>query len=157
MHDYDSSIAEQSAAAALLLSLAFLVGCSSDNPTPPSRLAGNAVSGSSAMMTSTAGTGTGMAAALPAAEQPGLAGSTGLIIDSGAPADAKAGCAATSVTAPAPNNPMVDIVWVVDASGSMLDEQIKIGANLTEFANKITMSNIDVHIVMMTTSAAIPV
>ena len=39
----------------------------------------------------------------------------------------------------------------------MLDEQIKIGQNLGQFANAITMAKLDVHIVMMTTSAAIPV
>ncbi|HKU39483.1 MAG TPA: vWA domain-containing protein [Polyangiales bacterium] len=99
----------------------------------------------------------GMSAPLPNGEQPGLAGSTGLIVDSGPPADANAGCAATSVTAPAPSNPAVDIIWVVDASGSMLDEQKKIGMNLTQFADTITKSNIDVRIVMMTTSSAIPV
>jgi hypothetical protein len=90
-------------------------------------------------------------------EQPGLAGTSGLIIDSGPPADANAGCAATSVTAPPPNTPAVDIIWVVDASGSMLDEQKKIGMNMTQFADAITKSNIDVRIVMMTTSSAIPV
>jgi hypothetical protein len=99
----------------------------------------------------------GMTALPPRGDQPGLAGTPGLIIDSGPPADANAGCAATSVTAPPPNNPAVDIIWVVDASGSMLDEQKKIGMNLTQFADTITKSNIDVRIVMMTTSSAIPV
>ena len=66
-------------------------------------------------------------------------------------------CVSTMAMAPPPANPAVDIIWVVDASGSMLDEQMKIGANLTAFADKITQANIDVHIVMMTTSAAIPV
>jgi len=66
-------------------------------------------------------------------------------------------CAGTSITAPPASNPKVDIVWVVDASGSMQDEQMKIGANLTQFAEQISMASIDVHIVMMTTSAAIPV
>jgi hypothetical protein len=46
---------------------------------------------------------------------------------------------------------------VVDASGSMLDEQMKIGANITQFANDITSANLDVHIVMLSTTAAIPV
>lgn len=82
---------------------------------------------------------------------------TGLIVDSGPPADAKAGCIGTSISAPPASIPKVDIVWVVDASGSMLDEQIKIGQNMTAFADKITMSNLDIRIVMMTTSAAIPV
>lgn len=66
-------------------------------------------------------------------------------------------CATTSAMAPPPVNPSVDIVWVVDASGSMLDEQVKIGKNLAAFADAITSANIDVRIVMMTTSAAIPV
>jgi hypothetical protein len=67
------------------------------------------------------------------------------------------GCTGSSVTAPPADNPKVDIIWVVDASGSMLDEQMKIGMNLTKFADDITSANLDVHIVMMTTSAAIPV
>jgi hypothetical protein len=66
-------------------------------------------------------------------------------------------CATTSAMAPPPVDPRVDIVWVVDASGSMLDEQIKIGKNLAAFADAITNAAIDVRIVMMTTSAAIPV
>lgn len=66
-------------------------------------------------------------------------------------------CATTSAMAPPAADPRVDIVWVVDASGSMLDEQIKIGKNLAAFADAITSANIDVRIVMMTTSAAIPV
>ena len=66
-------------------------------------------------------------------------------------------CATTSAMAPPPADPRVDIVWVVDASGSMLDEQIKIGKNLLAFADALTSAKIDVRIVMMTTSAAIPV
>src|SRR5262245_21912246 len=53
------------------------------------------------------------------AGQPGLAGSTSVIIDSGPPADPEKGCAAMSATAPPASIPKVDIVWVVDASGSM--------------------------------------
>jgi hypothetical protein len=67
------------------------------------------------------------------------------------------GCTGSSVTAPPASNPKVDIVWVVDASGSMLDEQKRIGENLAQFADAITAANIDVHIVMMTQSASIPV
>jgi hypothetical protein len=67
------------------------------------------------------------------------------------------GCTGSSVTAPPADNPKVDIIWVVDASGSMLDEQMKIGANLTQFADDISKASLDVHIVMMTTSASIPV
>lgn len=67
------------------------------------------------------------------------------------------GCTGTSVTAPPSSQPKVDLIWVVDASGSMLDEQMKIGANITQFANDITGASLDVHIVMMSTSAAVPV
>lgn len=66
------------------------------------------------------------------------------------------GCG-TSVTAEPVDNPSVDIVWVVDASGSMLDEQIRIGSNIAQFADSITGASVDVRIVMLTTSAAIPV
>jgi hypothetical protein len=76
---------------------------------------------------------------------------------SGGAADPATNCVGTSMTAPPAGKAKVDIVWVVDASGSMLDEQMKIGANLTDFAEKISTANIDVHIVMMTASAAIPV
>jgi hypothetical protein len=66
-------------------------------------------------------------------------------------------CVGTVMSAPPPANPRVDIIWVVDASGSMLDEQIKIGANLLQFADEITKANLDIRIVMLTTTAAIPV
>lgn len=66
------------------------------------------------------------------------------------------GCG-TSVTAEPTAQPKVDIVWVVDASGSMLDEQIKIGNNITQFADDITSAAVDVQIVMLTTAAGIPV
>lgn len=137
--------------------LVLFVACASDQPQSPSRPPSYVAAGSGAP-------GSGASAGTPATsppistgDQPGLAGAPGLIIDSGPPADANAGCAATSVTAPPPNNPAVDIIWVVDASGSMLDEQKKIGMNMTAFAEAISKSNIDVHIVMMTTSSAIPV
>lgn len=121
---------------------------------------GNRAAGSGAIGAGAAGTTTSgfqPPVVSQPSDQPGLAGSTGLIIDSGPPADAKAGCAATSVTAPPPSNPRVDIIWVIDASGSMLDEQKKVGANMAQFAEKISKANLDVRIVMMTTSAAIPV
>lgn len=90
-------------------------------------------------------------------------GSTGTAGGAAPPADSSgltvgdlSGCTGSSVTAP-PSEGKVDIVWVVDASGSMLDEQMKIGANITSFADAITGANLDVHIVMLTTTAAIPV
>jgi hypothetical protein len=88
----------------------------------------------------------------------GAAGSgSGMQAGSGGAPDPATDCVGTSMTAPPSGKAKVDIIWVVDASGSMLDEQMKIGANLTDFAGKISTANIDVHIVMMTQTAAIPV
>lgn len=138
--------------------LLLLAACASESPRTDDRAAVNRGAGSGVSgMPAGAASIAGSSAPISTSEQPGLAGTPGLIIDSGPPADANAGCAATSVTAPPPNNPAVDIIWVVDASGSMLDEQKKIGMNLTQFADTIAKANIDVRIVMMTTSSAIPV
>lgn len=63
-------------------------------------------------------------------------------------------CASSSVTAPPAASPYVDIVWVIDASGSMLDEQKRVTDNLTQFANDITAAAIDVRILMLTKSPA---
>ena len=153
----DSGLRSRCGAATWLALFAMLVACASE---PPAR---NTARGSAVASGATAVAGTTPAptggSSLPSytAGQSSLGGSPGLIFDSGPPADAAAGCAATSVTAPPPNNPAVDIIWVVDASGSMLDEQKKIGMNMTAFADAISKSNIDVRIVMMTTSSAIPV
>jgi hypothetical protein len=157
MHELRCAWESWRAAGTLLVFASMLGACASETPagdrTTGNRIAGSGATGAAGTTMGTAGT------SLPIGSggQPGLAGTTGLIIDSGPPADANAGCAATSVTAPPSGQPKVDIIWVVDASGSMLDEQMKIGANLTQFADKITKSNIDVRIVMMTTTAAIPV
>src|SRR5262245_4414045 len=117
-----------------------LCACAADAGTPTGRESGNRAAGSGAIGAGAAGgamPGSQPPLVSQPSDQPGLAGSTGLVIDSGPPADAKAGCAATSVTAPPPANPRVDIVWVIDASGSMLDEQKKVGANMAQFAEKI--------------------
>lgn len=70
-------------------------------------------------------------------------------------ASTEGGCGA-EITAPAPTN-AIDIIWVVDASVSMLDEQQRIGENLTRFADTITAAALDVRIFMLTTAATIPV
>ncbi len=101
------------------------------------------------------------AAAAPMTDGPlGLAGTPAPVANAGSGAPDPNNpemCAGTSITAPPSGMPKVDIVWVVDASGSMVDEQAKIGLNLTQFAEQISMASIDVRIVMMTTVAAIPV
>ena len=67
------------------------------------------------------------------------------------------GCIGTSTTAPPSGDAAVDVVWVVDASGSMLDEQRKVAANLGQFADGVSHASIDLQIVMLTTSPSIPV
>ncbi len=46
----------------------------------------------------------------------------------------------------------VDIVWVVDDSGSMSDEQARIRENIARFATQIKGAGIDVHVVIVTES-----
>lgn len=137
--------------------LMILAGCAADETRPGAGYRGGAgTSGTSSAQPSASGTSAG---ASLSGNQPKVAGApgAGVVVNNMPPVDPEDGCAATSVTAPPPSSSKVDILWVVDASGSMLDEQIKIGKNLSQFADKIIMANLDVHIVMMTTSAAIPV
>jgi hypothetical protein len=150
--------ARRACLAGCVLCLAFASGCASKSAAPAAR---NSASGPNAG--SQAGTA-GAASTLPSTGSDfptqditspvvtvtttGASGSAGRQAD---------GCVGTMVSAPPPSNPKVDIVWVVDASASMLDEQMKIGANLSKFADDISKAELDVHIVMMTTSAAIPV
>jgi hypothetical protein len=44
----------------------------------------------------------------------------------------------------------VDIVWVVDASGSMVDEQQRIQENLEAFASAFAGAGVNAHVVMLT-------
>ena len=134
-----------------------IAACSAELERPRGLPAAASGRGGSTPPSLTSGTG-----GLPTAGGPiGLAGMPAAA-GGGAGASGSAGgdpemCAGTSVSAPPASNPKVDIVWVVDASGSMLDEQMKIGANMAQFAQQIAAASIDVHIVMMTTSASIPV
>lgn len=98
---------------------------------------GSAGSGGSAA----GGTGTGGAAA-------GGSGG-GLVIDSGSDADdPDAACTTVSQQA---STPSVDIVWVVDRSGSMSDEIDKIETNInTSFVPTITNSTIDWRVLFFT-------
>lgn len=58
------------------------------------------------------------------------------------------GCASTSMTAEVERAP-VDIVWAIDTSASMVDEIAAVQANITNFANMISMAGIDHHVVML--------
>jgi len=60
------------------------------------------------------------------------------------------GCAAISQTAEVERGP-VDVVWIIDGSGSMLDEIIAVQENITNFANMISSAGIDHHVVMLAT------
>src|SRR5690349_21637138 len=62
------------------------------------------------------------------------------------------GCVATKAVAPPASNPKIDIVWIVDTSGSMFGEQKLIKDNLGKFADRITSANLDVNIVMVSQS-----
>jgi hypothetical protein len=135
-----------------------LLACAADQVntprgTPPGPLAGTTASGGRAGTDPLLGSAGSNSTLLPTPAGTGSPGGAGSVDTP----DAAAGCVGTSVTAPPSSMPKVDIVWVVDASGSMLDEQMKIGANLAQFADGITKAQIDVRIVMLTTSAAIPV
>jgi hypothetical protein len=59
-------------------------------------------------------------------------------------------CATITETAEVERGP-VDIVWVIDGSGSMLDEIFAVQENITAFANMISAAGIDHHVVMLAT------
>ena len=42
-------------------------------------------------------------------------------------------------------------MWIIDGSGSMLDEIIAVQENITNFANMISSAGIDHHVVMLAT------
>jgi hypothetical protein len=88
----------------------------------------------------------------PASVIPPLPPPTIPFMNPAVPPDTSQACTSTSVSAAAPANLPVDLIWVVDASGSMDDEQLRIAANLGEFADRIVHANLDAHIVMVTRS-----
>jgi hypothetical protein len=51
----------------------------------------------------------------------------------------------------------VDIVWVVDSSGSMRNEAERVQANMNAFVGAIERAGIDVHVVMISSSAFVSV
>jgi hypothetical protein len=59
-------------------------------------------------------------------------------------------CAAITESAEVERGP-VDIVWIIDGSGSMLDEIIAVQDNITNFANMISNAGIDHHVIMLAT------
>ncbi|HEX6245738.1 MAG TPA: vWA domain-containing protein, partial [Polyangiales bacterium] len=103
------------------------------------------------------GGGGGMAGATDAGtsviQNPATATDSGvaIIYDAGAGTNPNS-CVATKASAPPASNPKIDIVWIVDTSGSMFGEQKLIKDNLGKFADRITSANLDVSIVMVSQS-----
>jgi len=60
-------------------------------------------------------------------------------------------CAGVAVAAETELRP-VDIVWVVDSSGSMSNEAERVQENMNRFAAAVLMAGIDPHVVMITDS-----
>jgi hypothetical protein len=65
-------------------------------------------------------------------------------------------CAASHFAAE-PSIAPVDIVWVVDSSGSMDNEAKRVQDNLNDFSTAISKVGIDYHVVMITSSAFVKV
>ena len=81
---------------------------------------------------------------------PGTDGGTTTNVDSGPRPDyGTMECAATSVEASEAIAP-VDIVWVIDNSGSMSEEASLVQANINDFAATISGAGLDVHVVLIT-------
>src|SRR5688572_20872079 len=83
--------------------------------------------------------------------QPTAGAGTGGAAGSGGAGGAPEECAAITETAEVMLG-AVDIVWVVDGSGSMLDEIAAVQQNITNFAGVIAAAGVDHHVVMLATT-----
>lgn len=78
-------------------------------------------------------------------------------VDLGTPIEEDGGaCAAVSKKAE-PSVAPVDLVWVVDSSGSMDNEAKRVQDNLNAFSSAMAKAGIDYHVVMITSSAFVKV
>ncbi len=77
-------------------------------------------------------------------------------VDLGTPGDDTGSCAAISKKAE-PSVAPVDLVWVVDSSGSMDNEAKRVQDNLNAFSTAMAKAGIDYHVVMITSSAFVKV
>jgi hypothetical protein len=64
-------------------------------------------------------------------------------------------CEAISETAPPGESP-VDIVWVIDSSGSMGDEQLRVQTNIQSFVDQISAAGLDTRVVIITDKDLVP-
>jgi hypothetical protein len=134
----------------LSLFTAFVASCSAEPDGPvtsgfdPTRAGTGGLGGGGV---ADAGLGTPPVIAPPVV--PGGTGNTMTTYSDGGPLANPDECVTTKAAAPPASQPKIDIIWVVDTSQSMFDEQKRIAQNMAAFANAITMANIDVSIVML--------
>jgi hypothetical protein len=137
------------------------VACAPETMGAPQRPASRpAADGGKAAPDNTGAGGAGSIAPPPV--QAGAGGDTGLFVPptpqlvagtagaaaGGAGADPDADCGAIRQQAESIPG-AVDIVWVIDGSGSMADEQAAVQKNITSFAEAIGSAGIDHHVVMI--------
>jgi hypothetical protein len=65
-------------------------------------------------------------------------------------------CVGINQTAAPANMGKVDIIWVIDASGSMWNEAITVSDNINNFANDIGKASIDYRVVLITPADLVP-
>ena len=91
-------------------------------------------------------------AGTPSAAAGSGAGSPLIVLPSagsgGAPSQAPADCGTLTQMAAAKQRP-ADIVWIIDASASMVDELLAVQQNITAFASSISGAGVDHHVVML--------
>lgn len=136
---------------AFLAALIATVGCGADTSGDSGR--GSARGGSSG--SATGGSGAGGAAGDGSSFGNSNAtptGGTGAKIPIGMGGDM---CEAISETAPPGESP-VDIVWVIDSSGSMGDEQLRVQTNIQSFVDQISMAGLDSRVVIITDKDLVP-
>jgi len=65
-------------------------------------------------------------------------------------------CTGISALAEPAEKSKVDIIWVIDSSGSMMDEAQRITENINAFVDTIGKASIDYHVVILTTIDLVP-
>lgn len=124
------------------LSLAMLLAACGSSSSSSTTLSGGATTDSGAGASGGGSTETGDASVIVVNDD---AGSNG---DSAAPT-----CAATVAEV---QKPQVDIVFVIDDSGSMTDEMNQIKTNVNAFAQSIGRSGLDYHVIFLVAKASSP-
>lgn len=79
-----------------------------------------------------------------------------MVFPDGAPLPDAAACAAEEVTAAEVTLP-VDIIWVIDNSGSMDEEEARVQNNINNFSSAIAASGVDYHVIVISDTSHINV